>query len=156
MESHRFGFVIAFILLAVLWTTSTAQSDCDNMVISMSPCLNYITTKTASPMPGCCTQLSSIIKLRPECLCQVLNGGASLGLSVNQTQAQALPTTCNVKTQDLSTCKADGPNRTPARNPDSTKDTPPGTGSSDGSLNNLAVPLLLLIFVASYASIITG
>ncbi|KAK1390555.1 non-specific lipid-transfer protein-like protein [Heracleum sosnowskyi] len=154
MENQRFGFVLTFILLAVLWTTSTAQSDCDNMVITMSPCLNYISTKTASPMPGCCTQLSSIIKLRPDCLCQVLNGGgSSLGLSVNQTQAQALPTTCNVKTQPLSSCKADNPNSTPARNPDSTKEAPPGNGSSDGSLNNLAVPLFFLVFVVSFASI---
>ncbi|KAL8119275.1 hypothetical protein AgCh_016702 [Apium graveolens] len=68
-------------------------------------------------------RVSSIIKLRPECLCQVLNGGGSLGLTINQTQA--LPITCNVKTQDLSSCKADGLNRTPARNPDSTKDAPP-------------------------------
>lgn len=105
MENQRFGFVTTFILLAMLWTTATAQSDCDNLVISMSPCLNYITTTTASPMPGCCTQLGSIVKSRPECLCQVLNGGASLGLSVNQTQAQDLPATCNVKIQPLSSCK---------------------------------------------------
>ncbi|KAL1808472.1 hypothetical protein DCAR_0727933 [Daucus carota subsp. sativus] len=144
MENQRFGFVISYILLSVLWTTAMAQSDCDNMVISMSPCLNYITTKTASPMPGCCTQLGSIVKLRPECLCQVLSvGGASLGLTVNQTQAQALPDTCNVTTPPLNNCKAN--------NPDSTKEAPTGNGSSDASLNNLAVPLFFLVFAASYA-----
>lgn len=94
-----------FIIATNSWTGSMAQSSCTNVLISMSPCLDYIQGNSSKPSSSCCSQLANVVRSNPQCLCQVLNGGASsLGVSVNQTQAMALPTACNVKTPPASQC----------------------------------------------------
>ncbi|KAL8100204.1 non-specific lipid transfer protein GPI-anchored 5-like [Apium graveolens] len=168
MAPSKTSFALAMVLMAILWIGSTAQtSDCTNTLISLSPCLNYITGNSSKPDSGCCTQLSSVIKSKPECLCQVLNGGgSSFGVQVNQTQAQTLPAICNVQTPPLSTCNSISPNGAPAGSPQSPTNTPSGPGSnttpstdggsSYGSSTKVAMPLLFfLVFAASYASTFT-
>ncbi|KAK3042179.1 hypothetical protein RJ639_001299 [Escallonia herrerae] len=93
---------LVLVLVTMLWTGAAAQS-CTNVIISMSPCLNYISGNSSTPSSGCCTQLATVVKSQPQCLCQVLNGGgSSLGLNINQTQALALPGACKY---DMMTCK---------------------------------------------------
>lgn len=98
--------MILVITMAALYGGSMAQSSgCTSALISLSPCLNYISGNTSTPSSGCCTQLSSVVQSQPECLCQVLNGGgSSLGLNINQTQALELPKACNVQTPPTSRC----------------------------------------------------
>ena len=82
-----------------------SSSGCTNVIISMSPCLNYISGNSSTPSSGCCTQLASVVKSQPQCLCEVLNGGgSSLGLNINQSQALELPKACNVQTPPTSQC----------------------------------------------------
>ncbi|GFZ22025.1 bifunctional inhibitor/lipid-transfer protein/seed storage 2S albumin superfamily protein [Actinidia rufa] len=96
--------VLATVIM--LWTVVTAQSsDCTKALISMSPCLNYITGNPSTPTSRCCQQLASVVRLQSQCLCEVLNGGgSSMGINVNQTQAVALPGACNVQTPPISRC----------------------------------------------------
>jgi hypothetical protein len=96
---------LTMVLVTMLWAGAMAQSDCTNVLISMSPCLNYITGNSSTPSSQCCTQLASVVRSSPQCLCQVLNGGgSSLGIEVNKTQAIALPGACNVQTPPISSC----------------------------------------------------
>lgn len=91
--------------VAMLWVRVAAQLSCTNVLISLSPCLNYITGNSSTPSSNCCTQLASVVRSQPQCLCQVLTGGgSSLGINVNQTQALALPGACNVQTPPISSC----------------------------------------------------
>ncbi|CAI9771311.1 unnamed protein product [Fraxinus pennsylvanica] len=155
------------LILVMFWGGIDAQSsDCTNSIVSMSPCLNYITGNSSSPSPGCCTQLGTVVRSQPECLCQVLNGGgSSLGLDINQTQALALPKACNVQTPSVSKCNAGSPSGSPSTpnspntNPsDGGSENVPSTGnnSSDATSSKLAAPLLFfLLFVASYISTLT-
>ncbi|KAM7488595.1 hypothetical protein LguiB_026079 [Lonicera macranthoides] len=171
MAQQRVEMGLVFVLAAMLWTGATAQSSCTNVIISMSPCLNYITGNSSTPSSGCCTQLASVVQSNPQCLCQVLNGGGSnLGINVNQTQALALPGACNVQTPPTSQCNASSPSDSPdsdadspSGTPDSPNTVPSGRGSntvpttdSGSSDIKLAVPLLFsLFFIASYASAFT-
>ncbi|KAG5246230.1 non-specific lipid-transfer protein [Salix suchowensis] len=99
MAAIRMEVLLAISLAATLCAGAMAQSSCTNVIISMSPCLNYITGNSSSPSSSCCTQLANVVKSQPQCLCEVVNGGASsLGVNVNQTQALALPSACNVQT----------------------------------------------------------
>ncbi|OIS98587.1 PREDICTED: non-specific lipid-transfer protein-like protein At2g13820 isoform X1 [Nicotiana attenuata] len=155
------------IVFTMIWAGVVAQSsdDCTNVLISMSPCLNYITGNSSVPSSGCCTQLSTVVKNKPECLCQVLSGGASnLGLNINQTQALALPTACKVQTPPLSQCNADSPNSSPAGTPTTpgsnsgrgSNAVPSQDGSNDATSTKMAAPLFFfLLFIASYASTFT-
>ncbi|KAM4074164.1 hypothetical protein ACJW30_10G074000 [Castanea mollissima] len=150
---------LAFVLVAALCGGSMAQSSssCTNVIISMSPCLNYITGNSSTPSSSCCTQLASVVRSQPQCLCEVLNGGASsLGININQTQAMALPGACNVQTPPISQCNASSPANSPAGTPSSsgTKFELPSTGgeTSVGKTTELTSSLLLfIVFIASYA-----
>ncbi|XP_010096160.2 non-specific lipid-transfer protein-like protein At2g13820 [Morus notabilis] len=82
-----------------------AQSSCTNVLVTMAPCLNYVTGSSSTPSSSCCSQLSSVVQRQPRCLCSALNGGGmSLGISINQTLALALPAACNIKTPPVSGC----------------------------------------------------
>uniref|UniRef100_A0A2N9GGA3 Bifunctional inhibitor/plant lipid transfer protein/seed storage helical domain-containing protein n=1 Tax=Fagus sylvatica TaxID=28930 RepID=A0A2N9GGA3_FAGSY len=89
---------------------------------------------------------------QPQCLCEVLSGGASLpGINFNQTQALALPGACNVQTPPISQCNASSPADSPSGG---VFKTVPSTGgdTSEGKTTQLKSYLLIfLIFMASYA-----
>ncbi|KAF5177207.1 Non-specific lipid-transfer protein-like protein [Thalictrum thalictroides] len=153
------------ILVTMLYTGAAAQSSCTNVIISMSPCLNYITGNSSTPSSSCCSQLSSVVRSQPQCLCQVLNGGASsLGLNINQTQALQLPNICNVQTPPLSRCNAAAPSAdAPSGASDSPPTSVPGSGSktvpatdvdsSNGSSTKFSSTILFsVLFIASYVS----
>ncbi|CAH8318758.1 unnamed protein product [Eruca vesicaria subsp. sativa] len=160
------GLVLFTVIMAVMATTRvSAQSSCTTALISMSPCLNYITGNTTSPSQQCCSQLGNVVRSSPDCLCQALNGGGSqLGINVNQTQALALPRACNVQTPPVSRCNNGGGStaNSPTDSPNSSgpgngsKTVPVGEGdgqSSDGSSIKLSYPLLTFLSAASYIAI---
>ncbi|KAI4364379.1 hypothetical protein MLD38_020477 [Melastoma candidum] len=168
MEMKGLGKALILAVLAAVFAAEVAycQTSCTNVLISLSPCLSYITGNSSTPSSSCCTQLATVVRSQPQCLCQVLNGGASsLGMNINQTQALALPAACKVQTQPVSRCNADSPASSPAGTPDSPSTTVPsgsGTkntpatgveGSSAGISTRFSIPLLVaLLLVASYAS----
>lgn len=105
MANMKIGTCLVLFLGAMLCAGTTAQSGCTSVLISLQPCLNYITGNSSTPSQQCCTQLANVVRSSPQCLCQVLNGGgSSLGITINQTQALALPGSCNVQTPPISTC----------------------------------------------------
>ncbi|KAB1203309.1 hypothetical protein CJ030_MR8G003122 [Morella rubra] len=114
---------LVLVLVAVLWSGAMAQSGCTSVLTNLAPCLNYITGNSSTPSSSCCSQLSNVVQTSPQCLCSVINGGAaSLGITVNQTQALALPGACSVKTPPLSQCNA-------AASGPTISGTPPPVGS---------------------------
>ncbi|KAG9158380.1 hypothetical protein Leryth_013125 [Lithospermum erythrorhizon] len=174
---------LAMVLITMLWTGGLAQSsDCMNVLISMAPCLNYITGNSSAPSSGCCSQLATVVRSQPRCLCQVLDGSgmSSLGMNINQTQALELPGACNVQTPPISSCSNGGspagsgspgspttpevgsPGGSPTTgSPDSpptltgrgSNTLPTDNGSSDATSSKFGVPLcFFLLFIASYAS----
>lgn len=96
---------LVMVLMTALWAGASAQLACTTAIIGMSPCLGYITGNSSAPSSTCCSQLSSVVSNQPQCLCMVLNGGASsFGINLNRTQALALPGACNVQTPPVSRC----------------------------------------------------
>ncbi|XP_060181407.1 non-specific lipid transfer protein GPI-anchored 5-like [Lycium barbarum] len=163
IQRSRMGILAIVCTMFLAGVVAQSSNDCTNVLISMSPCLNYITGNSSTPSSGCCTQLGTVVKNNPKCLCQVLNGGGSnLGLTINQTQALALPTVCKVQTPPLSQCNAGSPNSSPTGTADSPTTDASGRGSNavpssqDGSNDadsiKMAAPLFFFIlFIASYA-----
>ncbi|WOL20645.1 hypothetical protein Cni_G29450 [Canna indica] len=133
----------AFLLCSTVMAAQS-NSSCSSVIMSLSPCLDYITGNTSTPSSSCCSQLASVVQSDPECICTIISSGAtsaaSLGITVNQTQALALPSACKVQVP-LSQCNFSGPTASPT-----TPLTPPSgtggigagarttnTGSSDGN-----------------------
>ncbi|KAF8780562.1 hypothetical protein HU200_001408 [Digitaria exilis] len=130
-------------------SSSLSSSSCTSVLVSLSPCLNYISGNVSTPPASCCTQLGNVVKSNPACLCVALNADpASLGITVNRTLALGLPAACNVATPDVSNCSKGGAGA-PASSPESgTTTTPAGaTGSkatpATGSVAGAAAALNL-------------
>lgn len=109
MPLMSMSLVVALLGVTVTVTVAQSQSSssCTNVLLSLSPCLDYITGNASTPSSDCCSQLASVVRSQPQCLCEVVNGGASsiaATLNINQTRALALPTACNVQTPPISTC----------------------------------------------------
>ncbi|GLT78545.1 hypothetical protein SLA2020_500760 [Shorea laevis] len=169
MANGKMAMCLALVVAAMLCAGAAAQSSCTTVLISLSPCLNYITGNSSNPSSQCCSQLASVVRSSPQCLCQVLSGGgSSLGININQTQALALPGACNVQTPPISQCSAASPAGSPAGSPEASTTFTPGSGpktapstqngssSSDGSSTKLSFSLLILVLIAaSYGSIFT-
>ncbi|XP_022761078.1 non-specific lipid-transfer protein-like protein At2g13820 [Durio zibethinus] len=171
MANRKMATCFVLVLVAMLCAGATAQSGCTGILISLSPCLNYITGNSSTPSQQCCTQLANVVRSSPQCLCEVLNGGASsLGITINQTQALALPGSCNVQTPPISSCNAasPAPADSPVGSPESGSIIPteggsktvPSTqekGSSDGSTTKLSLSLLTFLLLAtSYSSLFSS
>ncbi|WCJ23817.1 Bifunctional inhibitor/lipid-transfer protein/seed storage 2S albumin superfamily protein [Euphorbia peplus] len=149
------GLVV--LLVAMFWARGMAQSDCSNVIIGLASCLNYVTGSSSTPSASCCTQLASVVQSQPECLCTVLNGGgSSVGISINETLALALPGACNVQTPPVSRCNdANGPTMaadSPGGLPGGSKTIPETGVNSANGLINMNKTLHLLIGLAIFIS----
>ena len=111
---------------------SSPASQCTSVLVSLSPCLNYISGNETTAPASCCAQLGKVVRSDPQCLCVALSADpASLGLSVNRTRALGLPAACAVATPDVSSCKgaAAGPPATAPGAGTPAGQAPGGTGS---------------------------
>ncbi|KAG2721823.1 hypothetical protein I3760_02G099300 [Carya illinoinensis] len=136
MALRGIGMALALVLFSMLLARSAAQSGCISVLLGMSPCLNYITGSSSTPSSSCCSQLASVVKSQPQCLCTAFNGGgAALGITINRTLAHALPGACNVQTLPISRCNAaNGPaSSSPVASPVGSPEGLPGTSSNEPS-----------------------
>ncbi|CAA7045341.1 unnamed protein product [Microthlaspi erraticum] len=159
--THALCLVLLTASMAMISTVSSqSSSSCTDILISMAPCLDFITGNSSSPSQQCCNQLANVIKSSPECLCEVLKGGGSqLGISVNETQALALPRACNVQTPPVSRCNDGSSVHSPAGSSNTSEHgngskTVPGSGSSsDGTYVKFSFPLISFLYMAAYITI---
>ncbi|KAF8392382.1 hypothetical protein HHK36_022724 [Tetracentron sinense] len=152
--------VLVVVLTAMFLAGASAQSNCTGLIITLSPCLDYIKEGNSStPSSGCCSPLATVVQSQPQCLCEVLTIDVnSLGLNINRTLALALPNACNIQTPSISLCNAVSPAGSPADSPPTvTSGGGSNTDPSDGSFVKLPYSLLFfLLFITSYASIFTS
>ncbi|KAJ1294063.1 hypothetical protein BS78_01G117400 [Paspalum vaginatum] len=91
---------------------SGGDSDCTSALVSLSPCMDYISGNgTSAPSASCCSQLKSVVQSKPECLCAAIGGDASSssssslgGVTIDRSRALGLPAACNVTTPPVSQC----------------------------------------------------
>ncbi|MFS7975789.1 putative plant lipid transfer protein/Par allergen [Helianthus anomalus] len=106
MASNQFEvFSVAMVMLCLCGVTM-AQSGCTTALVSLSPCLGYVSGNSSTPSTSCCSQLANVVQSQPQCLC-VFTGdgsGAPPGLNINQTLALALPGACTIQTPPVSRC----------------------------------------------------
>ncbi|RWW82623.1 hypothetical protein BHE74_00008900 [Ensete ventricosum] len=145
-------------------SASAQSSSCSSAIMSLSPCLDYITGNASTPSSSCCSQLSSVVQSEPQCICTLISSGASsassLGITVNQTQALALPGACKLPNLVMAWHEmraVSGPSASPATPSTSpsgvgSKSNPvTSTDSSDGASAGVPLALLLsLVAIATY------
>ncbi|XP_043691445.1 non-specific lipid transfer protein GPI-anchored 5-like [Telopea speciosissima] len=134
--------LVAIAVTMLYWVgAAVAQSSCTSMIVGMAPCLSYITGNSSNPTSSCCQQLSSVVQSQPQCLCQVVNGAATLGIPINQTLALSLPAACNVQTPSISACNAvNGPSTSPATESPVGSPYPTASTTSNGNTDSTTTP----------------
>ncbi|KAL4588154.1 hypothetical protein LXL04_001034 [Taraxacum kok-saghyz] len=95
--------------------TTVESSKCRSALVSLSPCLNYVSGNSSTPSHPCCSQLANVVRSEPRCLCVLVDGGNSAtSLNINETLALGLPDVCNVHTPPVSRCDGNGTQSVPA------------------------------------------
>lgn len=101
MATKGMTMCVIFGLVVMQWDGAAAQTSCTNALMSMSPCLTFVTGNSSTPTTQCCSKLFSVVQSQPQCICSLIktgvSGAAALGITVNQTLALTLPTICNVQ-----------------------------------------------------------
>lgn len=130
-ESKMPSIGAMFVLLALAavtdLTVAQAPSSCSSTLVTLAPCIGYVTGSAAQPSQRCCSALANVVNTNPVCLCQLFAGGNNVGVNINQTLALAMPAACKVTTPPLSSCKAAGVPVPPIASPPGPK--VPSTGS---------------------------
>ncbi|EAZ28888.1 hypothetical protein OsJ_12928 [Oryza sativa Japonica Group] len=115
-------------------STDGGGSGCMPELVSLSPCMGYMSGNATAPAAACCSALSGVLRSSPRCLCMVLGGtAASLGVAVDTARAALLPGACSVQAPPASQCNAAGvPVSSPA-NPTTSGGTPATPAGTPGS-----------------------
>nr|XP_004247182.1 protein YLS3-like [Solanum lycopersicum] len=142
LTSSTIGSALA-ILLSLFLHVSSQSEDCQEVIVGLAPCLQYIQGNATTPSSGCCTQLATIVKTRPRCVCHVFSG-----VNVNQTLAMALPKACNVHiTPSLTLCQATSAAGSPLSSSTPTGERSRTSQSEDSSRGySLKLPYYSLLF----------
>ena len=120
---------------------SSPASQCTSVLVSLSPCLNYISGNESSAPAPCCAQLGKVVRSEPQCLCVALAADpAALGFSVNRTRALGLPAACNLTTPDVNSCKGAGAGGGAAPTTAPAGQAPPGGAGSKTTPATGSVP----------------
>ncbi|EOA28428.1 hypothetical protein CARUB_v10024635mg, partial [Capsella rubella] len=136
---YRSNYTITFItIVAALWSVTSAQlsRSCVSTLTTLAPCLSYITRNSTTPSQSCCSQLDSVIKSSPQCICSAVNSLIpNIGLNINRTQALQLPNACNIQTPPLTQCnEATGPTALPSAPSPAERTPAPGVTLTPTSL----------------------
>ncbi|TVU44627.1 hypothetical protein EJB05_04073 [Eragrostis curvula] len=140
--------LLAAVAVAALVGSASAQSGgCTTTLISLYPCLNYISGNVSAPPTSCCSALGSVVQSNPQCLCSALSGDSSSlgGITIDKNRALELPKACNVQTPPVSKCNSAGGGNAPAAATPTTPSgatTGAGAGTGSGSKSTPTTPYL--------------
>ncbi|CAN6181420.1 unnamed protein product [Urochloa humidicola] len=157
------ALIVSILLLGGASAQSPSPSSkCTTVLVSLSPCLNYISGNESTAPATCCSQLGKVVQSDPQCLCVALNADpASLGLSVNRTRALGLPDACKVKTPDVTNCKGGAGVGAPANSPGAgattpAGETPAGSKTTPAATTGSSVPGAAATLRGSGAGMVAG
>ncbi|XP_037431557.1 non-specific lipid transfer protein GPI-anchored 2-like [Triticum dicoccoides] len=105
-------------------------SGCMPELVSLSPCMGYMSGNATAPGEPCCAAVSGVLRSSPRCLCAVLGGtAATLGVAVDGARALQMPAACKVQAPPASQCDAMGAPMSSPATPYDPDVTPAGSGS---------------------------
>lgn len=99
-QMEKITLVLAIVsILSVVPSYGQTSSPCNaSMIISLAPCMNFITNSTSngtSPTTACCDALKSVTSTNLDCACLLVTGNIPFQLPINRTLALSLPRACN-------------------------------------------------------------
>ncbi|XP_010473104.1 PREDICTED: xylogen-like protein 11 isoform X2 [Camelina sativa] len=123
---------------------SSSPANCLVSMLNVSDCFSYVQvgSNEIKPEAACCPELAWMVQSSPECVCNLLGGGASprFGVKLDKQRAEQLSTICGVKAPSPSLCSGPEGSKKDRKNG--------GVTSKDYgvALNSLAFILLFMYF----------
>ncbi|XP_011074153.1 non-specific lipid-transfer protein-like protein At5g64080 [Sesamum indicum] len=94
--------------------------DCSTLIYDMIDCMPFLSNggHQTKPDESCCSGLRAVVETDADCICYAVNSAAGLGLDINMTRAEALPSRCGVFTPPIDACiMSSTPGASPANPP---------------------------------------
>ncbi|TVU45561.1 hypothetical protein EJB05_05050, partial [Eragrostis curvula] len=157
MSARARACLLAAAAVSLLFAAASAQSgsgssDCTSALVSLSPCMDYISGNgTAKPSDSCCSQLRTVVQSKPQCLCAALGSDASSslgGVTIDRERALALPAECNVQTPPVSQCGSNGSSGGGSKTTPSLPSGGASLGAPAGMVIGLAVAAVYAVSLA--------
>ncbi|KAJ0238968.1 Non-specific lipid transfer protein GPI-anchored 12 [Hirschfeldia incana] len=86
----------------------SSPTNCLVSMLNVSDCLSYVQVGSTETKPeaACCPELAGMAQSSPECVCNLLGGGASprFGVKLDKQRAEELSSVCGVKAPSPSLC----------------------------------------------------
>ncbi|KAF3556382.1 hypothetical protein F2Q69_00012495 [Brassica cretica] len=86
----------------------SSPTNCLVSMLNVSDCLSYVQVGSTETKPeaACCPELAGMAQSSPECVCNLLGGGASprFGVKLDKQRAEELSSLCGVKAPSPSLC----------------------------------------------------
>ncbi|XP_021721609.1 protein YLS3-like [Chenopodium quinoa] len=106
MKLNQATFLLLLLATMLAFVSSDFSKDkdeCQQQLISLSSCLNYVTGEAKAPSSQCCTVLYKKLNQTKKCLCILVKdrNEPSLGLKLNGTLALRLPSMCHTVSSSL-------------------------------------------------------
>ncbi|KAL1564664.1 non-specific lipid transfer protein GPI-anchored 11-like [Salvia divinorum] len=150
------------VLLCMLLSLSSAHSapapaaDCSSLVANIVDCLPFVTAGGTAQKPEgtCCSGLTTVVKMNPQCLCDAFKNSAQLGVALNVSKALTLLAACDLSAPSLSTCASPSPSSVTGAPTTSIGGNEGASAPSLGSLGSsvLTTTLDLLVFMGLIVS----
>lgn len=113
------GLFCIFAILAVISSHEVSSSDmpvpapapaprasCEDVIYNMMDCVTYISAGASSDRPTetCCSGVKSVLDFDGACICVAIKSSSRLGIQLNMTRVQQLPSLCKLKPYPLEKC----------------------------------------------------
>ncbi|KAL8514104.1 hypothetical protein ACS0TY_013286 [Phlomoides rotata] len=121
-------------------------ADCSSLVFDLIDCMDFLVAggNETAPDRSCCLGFKSLLVANEDCMCYALGTAAGLGLDINMTRAEALPSDCRISSPPIATCHANSPIISAPIHPPAAA---PAHGGSPSLTSSAAAPALLLILI---------
>ncbi|KAK4791745.1 hypothetical protein SAY86_032158 [Trapa natans] len=83
-----------------------AGASCEDVIYDMMDCVTYISEGSSSKLPStsCCSGVKSVMDFSGKCICVAIESSAQLGIQLNMTRVEELPSLCKLKPYPLGEC----------------------------------------------------
>ncbi|KAK4790029.1 hypothetical protein SAY86_017333 [Trapa natans] len=118
-----------------------ARASCDDVIYDMLDCVTYISAWGSSnhPSASCCSGVKSVMDFDGKCICVAIKSSAQLGIQINMTRVEELPSLCKLKPYPLGECDSSG---APEPSPDLAFSPPYGIEASLYPIRPITVSLI--------------
>ncbi|KAK4773837.1 hypothetical protein SAY87_028856 [Trapa incisa] len=113
-----------------------ARASCDDVIYDMLDCVTYISAWGSSnhPSASCCSGVKSVMDFDGKCICVAIKSSAQLGIQINMTRVEELPSLCKLKPYPLGECDSSGaPEPSPVQPPSAGPSPPSATPTTPQS-----------------------